>query len=76
MEAQTRLRAWMLENGYSNVQLARELGFSYNYIYKIAIRQDKQIKDSFKFRFIERFGIEEARRVFDVAEPKPVAEPV
>jgi hypothetical protein len=64
----------MLEKGYSNSQLARELGFSYDYIYKLAIGKDKQISDGFKFRFLQRFGMDEAIQVFDVESPEPVTE--
>jgi transposase len=75
MNQRTKLKAWMTEKGYSNRQLAQELGFSYEYIYKLAISHEKPITDSFKYRFIERFGWQEASQVFDgVPAPESATE--
>jgi len=63
-----KLRAWMIENGYTNSSLAKELGWSYDYIYKII--NERPIPDSFKWRFAQRFGIDAANRIFDVS-PTP-----
>lgn len=64
MNDKTPLKQWMDEKGYSYAQLAQELDFSYEYIYKIA-KDDKRVTDSFRLRFLARFGWEEAQNVFD-----------
>lgn len=73
MTEREKLVAWMSKKGYNHSQLAAELGFSYDYIYKIAKRGDRTILGNFKFKFLERFGWEEANQVFD-ALPVPAAE--
>lgn len=75
MEHKTKLQAWMAEKGYSNVELARHMGFSYEYIYKFAngiVKADDRPR--FKLRFIEYFGLAEASRVFDSVPEMPIAE--
>lgn len=74
MENPTSLKRWMAEKGYSNSELAQQLGFSYEYIYKLAIGRDKPLTDGFKWRFIQRFGWEEANKVFDAIPQSPVQE--
>lgn len=69
----TALKTWMEARGYSNSKLAEELGFSYDYIYKLA-SGSQRIGDGFKWRFAQRFGWYEANRLFD-AEQRRV-EPV
>lgn len=72
MQQPTPLKVWMDEKGYSYVSLAKEMGFSYEYIYKIALgKNDKWMTGNFKFRFIECFGWQEASKVFEVPEPTP-----
>ena len=66
MNDKTPLKQWMDEKGYSYAQLAQELDFSYEYIYKIAEAKDgKYATDKFQYRFIRRFGWDEAGKVFD-----------
>lgn len=72
MNHKTKLQAWMADKGYSNRQLAEIMGFSYEYIYKLAVG-DLSVEDrsKFKWRFVERFGWTEAQKVFDaVAVPE------
>lgn len=72
MEPREKLQLWMDENGHSKTTLAKALGLSYAFIYKITEGRDgKYMTDTFKFRFIARFGMEEASKVFDVTfEPE------
>lgn len=58
-----RLHTWMTENSYTNSTLAKELGWSYDYIYKIV--NERPIPETFKWRFADRFGMDVAKRVFD-----------
>jgi plasmid maintenance system antidote protein VapI len=73
MENSARLSEWMSQKGYSNRQLADEVGFSYDYIYSV-VNNRKRITGSFKYRFIERFGWQEAAKVFE-GVPVPGREP-
>ena len=73
MGQQTMLSIWMDEKGYSKATLAKELGLGYNYIHKLTVGE-RPLANSFKFRFLQRFGIEEASKVFDVESPEPVTE--
>lgn len=67
MEPREKLKAWMDANGYTKVALAKALGLSYEYIYKIVKgKNDKYMTDTFKYRFIASFGMDEALKVFDV----------
>lgn len=66
MQSKTKLKIWMEENGFSNSQLAHELGLGYDYIYKISVRGDRNITETFKWRFTERFGRNEAAKVFEL----------
>lgn len=70
MDSKTPLKRWMDKKGITYTQLAQELGFSYEYIYKIAEGKDeKYMTDSFQMRFLKRFGATEASSVFTVAIP-------
>lgn len=60
----TPLKTWMDANGYSNSSLAEELGFSYEYVYKLATGSQR-ITDGFKWRFAQRFGWYEATQLFE-----------
>lgn len=64
MKPQDKLKAWMDENGYNSSALAQELGFSYNYIFKI-LAGLKPLGSGFKYKFLVRFGRKEADKVFD-----------
>ena len=55
--------AWMKDKGYTCYTLARELGYTYEYIFKIAVGDRKGSSD-FEMKFVNRFGTEEARKVF------------
>jgi len=67
MEHKTKLQAWMAEKGYTNRQLAEKMGLSYEYIYKLANgKVEVSDRRTFKYRFVECFGWDEANRVFDV----------
>ena len=70
MDASSTLKAWMESKGISNSELARLMGFSYEYIFKFSTGKIPALTDAFKWRFIQRFGWEEANRVFD-AGPRP-----
>jgi len=65
--------AWIKDNGYNFYTLARELGYSYEYIFKIAVGDKKSTSD-FEIRFINRFGAEEARKVFPNSRPLAMLE--
>jgi plasmid maintenance system antidote protein VapI len=69
--AELTLKVWMDEKGYSNRQLAQELNLSYDIIYKMSTGK-RPITDGFKWRFFQRFGLEEASRIFDVTTPTTV----
>lgn len=63
MKEPTSLKQWMLEKEYSNSQLAQTLGASYEIVYKVAEGKRKPTA-WFKWKFLERFGCDEAVRVF------------
>lgn len=66
MEQTTPLKAWIDEKGYTFDSLAKELEYSYEYIFKIATGKDRRgMSTNFKLRFIEHFGWEEAGKLFD-----------
>lgn len=66
MKPQDKLKAWMGENNYTYTTLAHELGFSDTYIFKLTAGT-KPLGSGFKYRFILRFGLQEASRIFEVA---------
>lgn len=72
MKPHDKLKAWMTEQGYSYGALAHELDFSDIYIFKIMAGK-KPLSDGFKYRFILRFGLQEASRIFEVARELQVA---
>lgn len=57
------LRKWMEQNKVSNSDLAERLGLSYNYIYLI-VNGQRDITDTFRWRFAQAYGYEEATRLF------------
>jgi hypothetical protein len=67
MDEATLLKAWMESKGYSHRTLGVELGYGYDFIYKIVGRKDRKLSSNFKFRFIQRFGWDEAGKVFDAS---------
>lgn len=71
MKQMTALKAWMEGKGYSNSELARQMGFSYEYIFKYSTGSLPILSDAFKWRFVQCFGWEEANKVFD-AGPQPI----
>lgn len=73
MKSHDKLKAWMVEKGYTYRTLARELGFSDTYIFKLT-EGTKPLGSGFKFRFLLRFGHYEAAQVFEV-QPHAVATP-
>lgn len=62
----TSLSVWMTEKGYTASTLARELGLSYEFIFKIA-DGSRGISHNFQLKFLERFGRDEADKVFDTS---------
>lgn len=70
MKHKTTLQAWMTNNGYTNRTLAEKMDFSYEYIYKFATGK-VEMRPTFKWRFVEVFGWDEANKVFDaIAQPR------
>lgn len=59
-----RIRKWMDETGYTVSSLAKEIGMSYDGTYQVLSVRER-LSNGFKFRFINRFGIETAKAVFD-----------
>ena len=57
------LRKWMEQNKVSNSDLAERLGLSYNYIYLI-VNGQRDITDTFRWRFAQAYGYDEATRLF------------
>lgn len=76
MNDKTTLKQWMDDKGYSNAQLAQELGFSYDFIYKIAIggSDRRNISTNFQLAFLRRFGWGEADKVFDTTPLRTLLE--
>ena len=75
MQYKTKLQAWMAEKGFSNRQLAEKMNLSYEYIYKIAnAKVEVSDRRTFKYRFVECFGWDEANKVFDVVPLPTLAE--
>jgi hypothetical protein len=68
LEQVTPLKSWMDAKGYSNSELARLMDFSYEYIFKFSTGKLPILSEAFKWRFVERFGWEEAAKVFDVPQ--------
>lgn len=63
-----RLKVWLVERDYSLRQLARELGMPYQTLYHQVIVRGRITGDT-RWVFLQRFGLEDANRIFD-AEPK------
>ncbi len=63
MNEPNKLAAWMSEKEYSYAALAQELGLSYILIFKVA-KGDRTPSTNFEMAFVNRFGREEAAKVF------------
>ena len=63
-----QLIEWMQLNGHTNSSLAAAMGYSYEYIYKLAAGE-RPVTEGFRWRFAKTFGWEEAQRVFGEALP-------
>lgn len=61
-----RIRKWMHETGHTVSSLAKELGMSYDGTYQVLSVRER-LSNGFKFRFINRFGIDAAAEVFDLS---------
>jgi hypothetical protein len=48
MDASSALKAWMDSKGISNSELARLMGFSYEYIFKFSTGKIPALTDAFK----------------------------
>lgn len=62
-----RLKLWMTARGLTNKQMAREMGLSYiNLYHNIFVRGEESgaVAGNFIVKFIARYGIDEARKVF------------
>jgi transcriptional regulator with XRE-family HTH domain len=57
------LHEWLQERGYSQSQLARELGLSQSLV-NLTIMGRRAISEGFMWRFARRFGQAEAERIF------------
>lgn len=64
-----KLRIWMQEQGYTNSSLAQKLGFSYEYVWKVATGE-RQATGEFKWRFGKEFGWKQAEHVLE-GDPEP-----
>lgn len=60
------LATWMGENGYTSSSLAKELGLSYESVYKF-VTGVRAVSSNFQLRFVARFGWDEAAKVFDTS---------
>lgn len=60
----TKFGTWMRANGYTYRQLADELGIGQDMIYALASGR-RQAGLSLQIKFINRFGRDEAAKVFD-----------
>jgi len=67
MDTRARLVAWLIRRDMTQSDLARELGYSLNYINMI-VHGRRPICASFKWRFAERFGQDEAARLLASGE--------
>ena len=67
----TALETWMDGRGLSLPDFARELGMSYDGVYQ-SLRWRGRVSTGIKLRFIETFGIDEAKAVFNGSTPEQV----
>ncbi len=63
-----RLQAWMEAKGYTMKSLAREMRLSYLAVYTIMVDR-KKVTNNFRWRFAQRFGWQEAQKVFSTEMP-------
>lgn len=64
---QNALDAWMTEQNITSSELAEQLGFSYEYVYKLRNGQAR-IGNGFKWSFGRVFGFDLAESLFDATE--------
>lgn len=66
------LITWMQSVGHTNSSLAVAMGYSYEYIYKLTAGE-RPVTEGFRWRFAQKFGWQEAERVFaeNLATPTP-----
>lgn len=62
-----RLQIWMDKNHFTVWDVTREIGVSRVWVYRMMNSNRTQLSDGFKLRFINRFGIDAASQVFDLA---------
>jgi plasmid maintenance system antidote protein VapI len=60
-----RLMQWLERRQMSRAMLARMLGFSFVYIYKLSIGE-RPISDGFIGRFVRVYGLQEAQALFNL----------
>lgn len=58
-----KLKTWMDRRGMGNVELAQELGVSYEYAYKLSTGKSN-IGDGVKWKFGQVFGFDLAQELF------------
>lgn len=63
MTENERILAWMKERNIGNSELAAAMGISYDLAYKVTTGQ-RIITDTFRWRFAQAYGYEEATRLF------------
>jgi len=60
-----RLDAWMMLGGYTDRTLAEAIGVDPSYVWYIR-KGKRPVTDRFRWRFAEKFGFDEAKKLFDV----------
>lgn len=75
MKQATKLDAWRVAQGYTQLQLARELGISWDLIHRLCVGSRTPTLNV-QVRFIDRFGREEAAKVFEASPVLAVMETV
>lgn len=62
MTQRERLQAFLSENEMHYSELARAVGVSANYVYRILVG-NRPVSDAFRYKFAERFGWRAAKDV-------------
>lgn len=65
------LETWMEQRGLTLPDFAKELGMSYDGVYQ-SLRWRGRVSTGIKLRFIEAFGMDEARTIFNGSTPEQV----
>lgn len=63
MNESERLEAWMKDKGFNITSLSEAIGDSYSTVWFI-VKGERPVNDAFKWRFAQRFGYDEATRLF------------